>query len=171
VQTFLAPINSIYALLILHNHVDFCVLKLYYLCIVLLNWYFMCGIKMCCLIVSRHCQLYVWAIETTQFVSTMRMENYVTDGTSPGLVTNVDLLLASLEEYLKQHPPVPSEVHEAVLEECQRLHCAHLYDKLQAAIANCQSAIDLVTTRQVAPHYSKCFIFVCLISALPRVAF
>jgi len=29
-QAFLAPNNSIYALLIQHNHVDFYVLKLYY---------------------------------------------------------------------------------------------------------------------------------------------
>jgi hypothetical protein len=108
----------------------------------------------------RRCQLYVWAVETTQFVASIRVDADTkgcvsstpssSSTASPDSSSNVDSLLAGLESYLQQHPPVSPEVLDAALEECRRFKCEHLIEKLQAATANCSSAVELVTARQVA---------------------
>jgi hypothetical protein len=98
-------------------------------------------------------QLYLWAVNATQFVADMRMDGGSSSSSGSLLtasVDNFDSLLINIDSYVEQHPqPMTSSENQALLDECRRVGCHHLLNKLEAAQSSCTSAVELIRARQV----------------------
>jgi len=83
-----------------------------------------------------------WSVAATRFVAELRPSKDLT-------VDQVDQLVASVDDYLSDHPPLSSQLISAALDACAALNNAHLMQRCTTAVDQCRQALQLLHTRRV----------------------
>ncbi|KAK7504729.1 hypothetical protein BaRGS_00004215 [Batillaria attramentaria] len=86
-------------------------------------------------------QSYEWALEAMKYVASMKMEHCAS-------ASGLDKLLRSLEQYLREHPPLCEDSFVHMIDSAQRLHNEKLLEQCRVAKARCQETYHLLLLRQ-----------------------